>query len=229
MWIKKNEEVEVQAELEFDNTSISNTNAYEVTVTECRLAKSTAQGSKSLSVVVGVETEDGETNKTFFTILGKDGETYFTSTYKGKVVKKQHFGLSIINTLFQLTLNKEIFDVEPEPVTYTQWDKEEKEMAEYEGEGFPSIVGKKVGICLQMVKEIAGTDSKEYGKIEHFFDLETGLFAGEDKDTKKTKLNKWLGSLKEYKVIEKEAQNKSAFGNKKETETEDKPKSRWGR
>ena len=65
-WIKKNTEVEVSKELEYENSSISESNAYEVEITECRLANSTAQGSKSVSLVVGIKTEDGETNRTFF-------------------------------------------------------------------------------------------------------------------------------------------------------------------
>ncbi len=184
-WIKKNEEVEVTKELEYENTSISVSNAYECTITECRIAKSKTQGSKSVSLVVGIKTDEGETNKTFFTIMGKDGETYFTSTYQGKTVKKQHFGLSIANTLFQLAIGKEIFDVEPQEVEYKQWDAEDKTMKDVTGDGFPELIGKKIGACVQLTKEICGADSKEIGNIEHFFDPETGLMFGEDPDTKK--------------------------------------------
>lgn len=229
MWIKKENDVEVSKELEYEDTSIQKTNAYSAKITECRLANSKTAGSKSVSLVVGVETEDGETNRTYFTIIGKDGETFFTTQYKGKPIKKQHFGLSIANTLFQIVLGKEIFDVEPTEVEYEVFDKEEKEMVKEKGDGFPDLIGAEVGICLQRYKEIAGSDSKEYGTIEHFFDVETGLFANEDvAEGAKTKLDKWLGSMKEVKVVEKEAQNKSAFGKKKDDGGEDKPKSKWG-
>ena len=76
-WISKNSEVEVSKELEFDNSNIQETNAYEVEITECRLAESTAQGSKSVSLVVGIKTEEDETAKTFFTVMGRDGNTYY--------------------------------------------------------------------------------------------------------------------------------------------------------
>ena len=231
MWIKKNTEVEVQEELEYDNTNIQVTNAYEAEVTGCRLSESKAEGSKSVSLVVDVKTEDGETNRTFFTVMGKDGETYFESTVKGNKVKKQHFGLSIANTLFELTLGKEIFDCDPSEVEFQAWDKEAEEMVTKKAEGFPEIIGKKIGICLQMNREISGTDSKEYGTMEHFFDIATGLFSNEDPESKKTKLDKWLGSMKDFKVTEKEAKNKSSFGNKKKTEDagDEKPKNKWGR
>lgn len=139
-WISKNSEVEVSKELEFDNSNIQETNAYEVEITECRLAESTAQGSKSVSLVVGVKTEEDETAKTFFTVMGRDGNTYYESTIKGKKVKKQHFGLSTVNTLFKIALDKEVFDCEPEEVTYKAWDKEDKTMKDTQGNGFPEII-----------------------------------------------------------------------------------------
>lgn len=227
-WIKKEEEVEVSKELEYENTSISESNAYEVEITECRIANSTVKGSKSVSVVVGVKDENGDSNRTFFTVMGKDGNTYFESSYQGKTVKKQHFGLSIVNTLFQLVEGREVFDMEPSEVTYEVWNKDEKKKEEKKGDGFPSLVGKKIGACIQMTKEISGADSKEYGTIEHFFDLESGLMFEENPDSTRTKLQKWLGSMKDYKIIEKEAQNKSSFGAKKESSDKAPKKSKWG-
>ena len=82
-WLKKESNVEVGGELEFSNNAISETNAYEVEITEARLAESKDAQSKSMSLVIGVKTEDGQTNKTFFTIMGKDGKTYFESTVAG--------------------------------------------------------------------------------------------------------------------------------------------------
>lgn len=229
-WIKKDTTVEVSKELEYSSDAVVESNAYDAEITECRLANSNTAGSKSVSLVVGIKTEAGETNKTFFTIMGKDGETYFESTYKGKTIKKQHFGLSIANTLFELVLGKEIFDVEPSNIEYQTWDKEDKEMKTVSGQGFPDIVGHKIGICLQMNKEISGADSKEYGVIEHFFNAETGLFSGEEEEIgKKTKLSKWLGSMKDYKVTEKEPQNKSSFGAKKTVDATETPKKKWGK
>jgi len=229
MWLKKEADVEVSQELEYSNNSISVTNAYEVEITGCRLSESKTQGSKSMSLVVDVKNEDGETNRTFFTIQGKDGNTYFESTVAGKTVKKQHFGLSIANTLFQIVEGKEIFDCEPAPLTYELYNKEEKKKEVVEGDGFPNLIGKKVGVCIQMTREIAGTDTKEYGSIEHFFDIESGLFANEERGEGKTKLDKWLGGLKDYKIVTKEAQNKSAFGAKKEESAAAPQKKGWGR
>jgi hypothetical protein len=231
-WIKKDESVEVSKELEFSNSNITETNAYEVEITECRLANSQTQGSKSVSLVIGAKTEDDETVRSYFTIMGKDGETYFESTVKGKKVKKQHFGLNIANTLFKLALEKEIFDCEPSEVEFKQWNKEEKEMEDATGDGFPELIGAKVGICVQIVKEISGADSKQYPEIKHFFDLESGLFADEDPEAKKSKLDIWLAGRKEFYVIEKEAQNKSSFGKKKSSddgEEAPKKKSKWGK
>lgn len=227
-WIKKDTSVEVTQELEFTSNAISETNAYEVEITECRLAYAKDKTSKSVSLVVGVKTENGETAKSFFTVIGRDGNTYFESTVAGKTVKKQHFGLSIANTMFKILLDKEIFDVEPEKIIYEVYNKEEREKENVEGEGFPEIIGKKIGVCIQMVRTIDGKDSREQGNIEHFFDLETCLFADEVDSGGKRKLDKWLAYAKPFKEIVKEAP-KSAFGKKTEAKEDEAPKRKWGR
>jgi len=228
-WIKRDEEVEVSQELEYSNNSIQETNAYECEVTEAYLQESKQEGSKSQSLVISVKNDKDETAKTYFTIMGRDGNTYFTSTFKGKTVKKQHFGLGIVNTLFKITLGKEIFDCEPSNTTFEQWNKEDKEMEKLDGDGFPELVGKKIGTCIQMIRKISGTNSSEYPEIKHFFDLETGLFADEE-DSDRRKLDRWLASSKPFHVIEEEAP-KSSFGKKAtSTPSEDAPKKRrWGK
>lgn len=227
-WIKKVVDVVVDNEMEFSGANrIAETNAYEVEITEAYLQDSKADGSKSSSLVIEVKNEDGATAKTFFTITGKDGQTFFTSTAGGKTVKKQHFGLSIANTLFKLLLDKEIFDAEPTGTTYKKWNKESKELETLEADGFPELIGKKIGTCIQMIRKISGKDSSEYPEITHFFNIETGLFADEEQSDKR-KLDRWLASAKDFKVIEEEAP-KTSFGKKAE-KTEDTPvKKKWGK
>ena len=109
-------------------------------------------------------------------------------------------------------------------------------MEDAEGDGFPELIGKKIGICHQMNREINGTDTKEWGEIAHFFDPETGLFHGEV-ETGITKLDKWMikAEKKPYIVKEAEAEKpKSRFGQKKAEEGEakegeEKPKKKWGK
>jgi len=228
-WIKKEVSAEVSAELEFENSRLSVTDAYELEVTEAYLKDSNTEGSKSKSLVVSGKTEDGLTATTYFTIMGKDGQTFFESTYKGKTVKKQHFGLNIANTLFTILLDgKEIFDCEPSETTFKTWNKEDKEMEDAKGDGFPELIGKKIGATYQMRREINGADSKEFGEITHFFDVETGLFSGEE-DSDNRKLDKWLNSKKDFIVKEVEAP-KSSFGKKKDTSGAEKPKAnKWSR
>ena len=232
MWLKKESDVEVSSELEFSNNGISKTDAYEVEITECYISYSKVDGSKSMSLVVNAKTENDETVKTFFTLNGKDGNTYFTQTYGGKTVKKQHIGLSIANTLFGIALNKEIFDIQPSPVKYGVWNKEDKAIEMTDGDGFPELIGAKIGITAQMNREIDGVKSREFASIEHFFDVETGLFFGEERiENKPTKLDKWLSSAKDFKETVKE-QPKSSFGAKKEptSQSEEAPKrTGWGR
>lgn len=229
-WIQRNTDVEVSAELEYNNTNITTTNAYTAEVTECYLKDSTDTQSKSKSLVVGVKTDDDETARTYFTIMGRDGNTYFESTVGGKKVKKQHFGLNIADTLFKIALGKEIFACEPSEVDIKVWNKEEKELEDAKADGFPDVIGKKVGVCVQMVREKNGADSKEYPEITHFFDAESGLFSGEESGKKKTKLDIWLASAKEFKVIEKQQQNTNSFGKKKSEQSEDAPrKTGWGK
>jgi len=230
-WLKKDVEAEVTAELEYSNNGISKTDAYEVEITEAYLSESKADGSKSVSLVISAKTETDEIVRTYFTLVGKDGNTYFTQKYNGKEVKKQHIGLSIANTLFGIVLEKEIFDIEPSQVEYSLYDKEAKESKIVKGDGFPDLIGKKVGITAQMNREIDGTKSREYASIDHFFDIDTGLFFGEESiEGKPTKLDKWLSSAKDFKETVKE-QAKSSFGGKKEPakEGEEPAKRGWGK
>ncbi len=236
MWIKKDETVEVSQEMEYESNRIEKTDAMEVEITEAFLQNSLQENSKSVGVVIAVKNDEGLTTRTKFTIIGKDGETFFMSTYKGKKTKKQHFGLSIVNTLFMLALDKEIFDIEPSETKFTMWNKDDKEMEDHKGDGFPDLVGKKIGICHQMIREIDGTETKEFGEIAHFFDLATGLFAGEEEGDN-TKLDKWIKKAEKKPFIIKEASDekpKSRFGKKKAEEGEakeggEKPKKRWGK
>ena len=233
-WIKKTEGVEVAQEMEYESNRIEKTDAMEVEITEAYLQNSQQDDSKSVSVVIAVKDKDGLTNRSRFTIMGRNGETFFESTFKGKKVKKQHFGLSIVNTLFMIALDKEIFDIEPSETKYTQWNKEDKEMEDVTGDGFPDLIGKKIGICHQMIREIDGTDTKEWGEIAHFFDIETGLFAGEE-ESDNTKLDKWMhkAEKKPYIIKEASAKPKSSFGRKKADgeakDGEEKPRKKWGK
>lgn len=233
-WIKREEEIVVVEELSSGSDRIQESNAYEVTITGARLAESQQKDSKSLSLVIDVANENGETVREYFTILGKDGNTYFID--KRSNVKKQHIGLTIVNSLFQLVLDKEIFDIEPKEVEYKIYNKETEELEDVKGDGFPDLIGKSVGACIQIERIIEGADSKESPRIEHFFNVETGLFNKEEpKEGVKTKLDKWLDKKKEFKEIIKEVtENRSAFGGnkqaKEETSTNEEPKkNKWGR
>lgn len=226
-WIKKATDVEVSKELESSSLRITTTNAYGCTVTEAYLQEGKDADSKSVSLAISIKTQDGEDAKTFFTVFGRDGNTYFTSTTGGKTVKKQHFGLSIVNSLFKIALGKEIFDCEPTQTTYQKWNNDDKTMETVEADGFPELVGAKVGVCVQMIRKIKGKDSSEYPEIAHFFNLETGLFADEEPSDKR-KLDRWLASAKDFKVIEEQAP-KSAFGKKEEATTEAPVKKKWGK
>lgn len=231
-WIKQNKEAEVSVELEYDNNRLSVTDAYELEITEAYLKNSSDEDSKSVSLVISGKTEDDMTATTYFTVMGRDGETFFESTVKGKKVKKQHFGLNIANTVFMILLEgKEIFDCEPAETEYKVWNKEEKEMEDAKGDGFPELIGQKIGVTYQMKREINGADTKEFGEITHFFDVDTGLFSGEE-DSDNRKLDKWMHSKKEFitKTVEKP---KSSFGKKKNEASDDgaetPKKKRWGR
>lgn len=230
-WIKKEEEIVVVEELSSGSDRIQESNAYEVTITGARLSESQQKNSKSLSLVIDVANENGETAREYFTILGKDGNTYFID--KRSNVKKQHIGLTIVNSLFQLVLDKEIFDIEPKEVEYKIYNKETEELEDVKGDGFPDLIGKSVGACIQIERIIEGADSKESPRIEHFFNVETGLFNKEEpKEGAKTKLDKWLDKKKEFKEIIKEVKERTNFGGKKETTEasgEEPKKSKWGR
>ena len=210
-WIKKidGQEEIVNNEMESDFAKVSESNAYAAKITDAHLQESAQEGSKSVSLV-----------------LGRDGNPFYIN--KKTQEKKYHFGLLSANTLFQLALNKSLFDVEPDEVEYKQWDNEKKEMIDIKGDGFSGLIGKDIGITVQMHRKIDGQNSSEWGEIEHFFDLETNLFSDEVAGSKKSKLEKWLSAKKDFKVEVVEAQA-SSFGKKKETAEGEAPKpSRWG-
>ena len=229
-WIKKDSTVEVNVEMESDFSKIEVTDAYEVEVIEAYIGESQDKQSKSMSLFVSVKNEDGDTNKSRFTLTGRDGNTFYMGKKNGQDVKKEHFGLSIANTLFNIALGEEIFDLEPSEVEIKKWDNDEKAMVDAKADGFPELVGKKVGVCLQMKREISGTDSKEWGEIAHFFDPETGLMFNEV-ESDRTKLDKWLKTKKDFIVKEVEAPARSSsFGKKKDESTDggEAPKRKWG-
>ena len=236
-WIKKTEDVVVDNELE-GVEKISKTDAYELEITQAYTQASKTPGSSSMSIVISSkDVESGEVNTTYFTVLGKDGNPYYVAKVGNKEVKKYLFGLNIVNTLFGIALGKEVFDVEPSSMKIEKWNNDAKAMEEVTVDGFPDLIGKKIGACVQMHREINGQDSKEYANIAHFFDPETGLFYNEE-DSDKRKLDKWLNGKKEFitKVVEDQPKRQSSFGKKKDSDgtsggSEDgAPKaSRWGR
>lgn len=229
MWIKKDADAEVQGELESDFQKLDTTDAYAVEITEAYLANSQQEGSKSVSVYISVKDEEGSVAKTRFTIMGKDGETFYMGKDgKGNAVKRQHIGLNQVNTAFKIALGKEIFDCEPSETEYKLWDNDAKTMVDAKGDGFPELIGKTIGICYQMKREIAGADTKEFGEIAHFFDNDTGLFA-EEVESDRTKLEKWMKNKKEYIVKTIEIKKSSSFGKKQEpTADGETPKKKWG-
>jgi len=221
-WIKQADENVEQQEEMGGISGISKTDAYELEITEMYLKDS--EMSKSMSVVVNAKTDDNETVKSYFTVQGKDGLGFYEK--KGK--KYEHFGIASIRSLIRVALDKDLYDVEPTEGTYKQWDNEKKEMVEVKGRVFAELIGIKVGGTVQMTKTIAGADSKLTSDITHFFDLKTGLFANEEhSEGKRSKLDKWLNTKKEFKIVE-EQQRGSSFGKKKE-EGGEKPKSKWSK
>lgn len=226
-WIKKEKDVEEIEELG-GSSLIQASNAYEVEITGARLAK--GKETESLSLVIEVKNDVGETAREFFTVNGRDGKTYFLDKRNG--AKKQHIGLTIVNSLFQLVLDKEIFEVEPVEIEYKVYNKDTEEFETTTADGFPELIGKKVGVCVQIERTVEGENSREQPRIEHFFNVETGLFNKEEAvQGAKTKLDKWLDRKKDFKEIIKEVK-KSSFGKVAETKTDEVAtvtKSKWGR
>ena len=220
-WITRDENVETQEEMG-GVSGVKVTDAYKATIKEAYVKDSTVEGSQSMSIVISAETTDGELVKTYYTIQGKNGKGYYERDGK----RFQHIGTGIVKTVFKILLDKEIYDVEPVDGTYKGWDNDTKKQIDVNGRVFADVIGKEIGICVQMIRKIAGTDTKEYGEIAHFFDIETGLFAGEVDSGKKRKIDKWLDGRKEYKIIE-EKQVSSSFGKKAEASA-DTGRSKWG-
>jgi len=225
-WIKKDDDVVEQEEMEGGINRINSTDAYEVIVEQAYMQESRTQGSKSISLALSVKDAGTDAvNTTYFTLTGTDGNTFYLNK-KGE--KNLMFGLSIVNTLFGIAIGKEIFDVQPVPMTVTKWNNEIRDMETVTADGFPDLIGKKVGICLQMYRKIEGADSKESGSITHFFDTNTGLF-NKEVDSDNRKLDKWLNTKREF-IVKEVKEAKSSFGNKKERDDTNTPKKgRWGR
>ena len=225
MWLNRDADV---VEPDYYKEKVSVTNAYAGTVTQCRLNDSKQKGSKSVSLFIEVTTTDDEVATEFLTITGKDGNTFYINKKDGS--KRQHIGLGTANTLFLLTLGKEIFDIEPTNIEYEAYDKENEEMKTVSGQGFPEMIGKEIGIAVQVTKEGEGADIKFGTEIQHFFNPVTGTYWNEsDKGAGYTrKIDKWIKKAPEYKVIEAYAPKRS-FGGDKKSDTNAGESKGWGR
>jgi len=220
-WIKKSEDI-VEQEQYAERVSV--TNGYAGKVTAARLSNSKTPGSKSVSLFVEITTNDGEIASDFFTIMGKDGETFYINKHDQS--KRQHIGLNTANTLFLLALGKEIFDIEPSDIKYMGYDKEAEERVEMKGKGFPEIIGKEIGAAIQVTKEGEGADTKFGTEIQHFFNPLTGRYWNESDNGSVLKIDKWIKKAPEYKIIESFVPKRS-FGGAKDA---DKPEKKgWGR
>lgn len=230
-WLNEGKSVIVQEELGGGN-KIEESGAYEIEITSAYLSHSRQANSKSVSLCIeGVFAEEGKEDKTimeFFTIMGKDGKAFYTRNYGRGAKNFQHIGLRIVNSAFKILLDKTIFDIEPQPMTYEKWDNELKERVSEKGDGFPDLIGKKIGICVQMIREIKGQKSKELSDLVHFFDYGTGLFADEVNSDHK-KIDKWLRLKKDFivKEVEEYEAPQSSFGQADDESGEKKP-SPWG-
>jgi len=229
MWLKKESGIEKNAEMESDFNRIEKTDAYEVQITQAYVRESASADSKSISLVVSVKDIETEaTNTTYFTLTNRSGETFYIRNINGVDKKYEMFGLSLANAMFNILLGKDIFDFEPQDMTTELWDKDAKAMKETTVSGFHDLVGKNIGVTIQMRRELDGQNSKEFGTIDHFFDPKSGLFHNEE-DSNNRKLDRWLNKKKEFIIKEVAQQQKSSFGKKKETtDGAEKPR-KWGR
>ena len=229
-WITKSENVVENVELEGGVFGIDESGAYAVKITQAYLQESKAADSQSVSLVIGIETEDGKKGIAYKTILGRDGQTFFVMNKNGNSEKREHFGLSISNTMFEIVLGKSIFDVEPVSMDVEKWNFDKKEMETVKVDGFPELIGKEIGVCWRITREIDGVNSKERGDIEHFFDKDSGLFYDEEDSTSR-KIDRWQNMVSKKPIIIKEVaqQTKSSFGQKKETADGETPVKKWGR
>jgi hypothetical protein len=197
---------------------------YKTDFTEAKNADRSNQSIKTSGKYVGIITRAEKllskkgTEGVGFSFKTDTGDTanyldLYTVNAKGEKLQ----GLSTLNAILCCA---KLRGVEDGIITFEKWDKDAKAMVETKAEGYPDLMGKRIGFLLQQELSThidTGTDVERVN-IYGVFEADTGFTASEivDKATKPEKLDKMLTALMARPVYdrrEKPASNQQAYSN----------------
>lgn len=124
-----------------------------------------------------------------------DGATAsYLDVYTQKANGEKLWGYNIVQSILCCTKTKNADEGE---ITFDKWDREVGEMVKAKAVGYPSLMGKRVGLLLQRVLETNETNGKDVDRVNivAVFEAATGLTASEILDGK-TKAEKTEVRLK---------------------------------
>jgi hypothetical protein len=196
-WLTFEDDVEVGEDTVYEGFSgVRETNAYEFKIVMAKVVPSAS--SKAESVVLDLETRDGEEMSAQFWIKNSSGVSYYVDRKRGNKIA--------LPDVLKLNAVATILNLEGAPkrkkALVEEYDFKEKENKEVEREIFPELIGKFIGGCVTIVRtnkqekvgdeyvDVAGHyDNPE---LTHFFRVTDGKFASEIKASKDPKeLDKW--------------------------------------
>lgn len=116
----------------------------------------------------------------------------YTVNAEGKVLPS----MATVQAILCCTRTKEANEGE---ITFEKWDKEAGQVIKTKAEGYPSLMGKRIGLLLQQELSTNITNGKDVDRMVIYavFEADTELTASEilDKKTQPEKLEKMLQSL----------------------------------
>lgn len=143
-----------------------------------------------------------------------DGATAnYLDVYTVKADGEKLRGYNVIQALLCCLRLK---DVDEGPITFERWDGNERRMAPAHATGYPTMMGKRIGLILQkelQTNQNTGADVERI-QIVAVFEADTGLVATEilDKKTKPEKADTILRLLKPVRDSRKKAAHAPAAG-----------------
>lgn len=172
-------------------------------VNEARKADSVSSVIRETGKYIGVITRAEKLTSTKGTqglglsFKADDGSTAnYLDLYTVNASGEKLRGLGIVQAILCCTRTKQ---ADEGSITFDSWDKEAKQMVKKNAPGYPSLMGKRIGLLLQ--KELATNDrtgaDTERLNIFGVFDADSEFTASEilDKKTEPEQLGKMLQSL----------------------------------
>jgi hypothetical protein len=176
------------------NSAIRNTGKYVGVITRAEklLSKSSTEG-----LGISFKTDDGATANYL---------DLYTKNSKGDILPS----MATVQAILCCTKTKQALEGE---ITFEKWDKDAGQVIKAKANGYPSLIGKRIGFLLQQELSTNNTNGADVDRVVIYgvFEAETELTASEilDQKTQPEKLGKMLEQLMARPINDRRA-NKSS-------------------